>query len=75
MAEIGAAATSHTHGAGAITSGTLALARGGTNRSDGRSTGVIETRASNSLQFWQGTQAQYNAIGTKNTNTIYLISS
>lgn len=32
-------------------SGILALARGGTNRSDGRSTGVIETRNSDSIQF------------------------
>jgi hypothetical protein len=34
---------------------------------------ISETRASTALQFWSGTQAQYDAIGTKNANTIYFI--
>jgi hypothetical protein len=73
-ADVGAAATSHNHSAANITSGTLALARGGTNRSDGRSTGVIETRANTAISIWVGTQSQYNAIGTKDTNTLYFVT-
>ncbi len=34
---------------------------------------VYENRAGGSLSFWQGTQAQYNAIGSKDSNTIYLV--
>jgi hypothetical protein len=36
--------------------------------------GVVETRNSDQLSFWQGDQDQYDAIGTKNANTIYLIT-
>ena len=35
--------------------------------------GVVETRNSDNLKFWSGTQAQYDAIGTKDANTIYFI--
>jgi hypothetical protein len=66
--------TAHEHSATDITSGTLGTARGGTGRTDGRSTGVIETRASVSTQFWTGTQAQYDAIGTPDANTLYFIT-
>jgi hypothetical protein len=27
------------------------------------------------LDFWKGTQAQYDAIGTKDPNTLYLITA
>ena len=68
------APATHTHSAADVTSGTLTLAQGGTNRSDGRSTGVIETNSNNSLQFWQGSQAQYDAIVTKDANTLYFVT-
>lgn len=35
--------------------------------------GVIETNASINKQFWTGTQAEYDAIATKDPDTIYLI--
>ena len=35
--------------------------------------GVKETRNSANLKFWSGTQAQYEAIGTKDANTIYFV--
>jgi hypothetical protein len=65
--------TSHEHSAVDITSGTLPLARGGTNRSDGYAVGVVETRANVLTKTWTGTQAQYDAIGTKDENTLYFI--
>jgi len=34
---------------------------------------IKETRANNTRQFWDGTQAQYDAILTKNANTYYFI--
>ena len=34
-------------------------------------TAVTETRVGGSLSFWQGTQAQYDALGTYNNSTIY----
>jgi hypothetical protein len=35
---------------------------------------VIETRASATTSIWTGTQAQYDAIGTKNSTTLYFIT-
>ena len=35
--------------------------------------GVVETRASVLTKIWTGTQAQYDAIGTKDVNTLYFI--
>lgn len=67
------APTAHEHSASDITSGVLALARGGTNRADGYAAGVIETRANTVTNIWRGTQAQYDAIGTKDANTLYFI--
>ena len=67
--------TSHEHSAVDITSGTLPLARGGTNRSDGYAVGVVETRANVLTKIWTGTQAQYDAIGTKDANTLYFITA
>ena len=69
---IDAAASSHNHSASEITSGTLSIARGGTGRTDGRSTGVIETRANVSTQFWTGTQAEYDNL-TPDADTLYFI--
>ena len=66
--------TPHEHSAVDITSGTLPLARGGTNRSDGYAVGVVETRANVLTKTWTGTQAQYNAIGTKDNATLYFIT-
>jgi len=65
--------TAHNHNASDINEGTLGLARGGTNRTDGYAVGVVETRNNGLLKFWEGTQAQYDAIGTKDSNTIYFI--
>ena len=60
-----------------ITAGTLPPARGGTGRTDGRSTGVIETRANVSTQIWTGTEAQYNSDtndgANADPNTLYFI--
>ena len=67
-------ASAHNHSATDITSGILPLARGGTNRSDGYAVGVVETRASTLIKTWVGTQAQYDAIGTKDANTLYHIT-
>ena len=68
------APTTHNHAATDITSGVLPLARGGTNRSDGYAVGVVETRASALIKTWAGTQAQYDALGTYDSNTIYYIT-
>ena len=35
--------------------------------------GVRETRANTNTKIWTGTQAQYDAIGTKDANTLYFI--
>jgi hypothetical protein len=35
---------------------------------------LIETRASTSTTIWTGTQAQYDAIGTKSSTTLYFIT-
>jgi len=36
--------------------------------------GVRETRANTNTKIWTGTQAQYDAIGTKDTATLYFIT-
>ena len=51
----------------------LVLQEGGTGRTDGYAVGVVETRASVLTKIWTGTQAQYDAIGTKDANTLYFI--
>ena len=61
------------HSTNLLTSGTLGIARGGTGRTDGYAVGVVETRASVLTRIWTGTQAQYDAIGTKDANTLYFI--
>ncbi len=61
------------HSTNLLTSGTLGIARGGTGRTDGYAVGVVETRASVLTKIWTGTQAQYDAIGTKDVNTLYFI--
>lgn len=38
------------------------------------SLGAIESRNSETIRFWHGTQAQYDAISTKDSNTIYFVS-
>ena len=35
--------------------------------------GVRETRANTNTKIWTGTQAQYDAVGTKDANTLYFI--
>jgi len=37
--------------------------------------GVKETRASVNTRFWTGTLSEYNAIGTKSSNTIYFVTA
>lgn len=39
-----------------------------------KANGVIEQRASVSTKFWVGTEAQYNSITTKDSNTVYIIT-
>jgi hypothetical protein len=36
--------------------------------------GVVETRASTNTNIWRGTQTQYDAIGTKDSDTLYFIT-
>lgn len=69
---------SHQHNASDINAGTLAVARLG----DGTITAVklvqavqdILTKANNATPVWKGTQAAYNAITTKDANTVYVIA-
>lgn len=69
---------SHQHNASDINAGTLAVARLG----DGTITAVklvqavqdILTKANNATPVWKGTQAAYNAITTKDPNTVYVIA-
>jgi hypothetical protein len=37
--------------------------------------GLIEQRASTQTKIWTGTQSQYDAIGTKDSNTLYFIQA
>ena len=70
--------TSHQHNATDINAGTLAVARLG----DGTITAAklvqavqdILTKANNATPVWKGTQAAYNAITTKDANTVYVIA-
>lgn len=39
----------------------------------GYADGVVETNDSINLQFWVGTQAEYDLIGTPDANTFYII--
>lgn len=39
-----------------------------------KANGVIEQRASVNTKFWVGTEAQYNNITTKDSNTVYIIT-
>jgi hypothetical protein len=41
-----------------------------------RFVGPIQTTGNtvSGINFWTGTQAQYDAIGTKNANTLYFIT-
>ena len=34
----------------------------------------VKTTSNNTLQFWSGTQQEYDAIVTKDANTLYVIS-
>ena len=40
---------------------------------NGSAASLVETNNSNTTSIWVGTEAQYNAIGTKNSNTLYFI--
>jgi hypothetical protein len=35
---------------------------------------IKERRAGTGLSFWQGTQAQYDVLGSYDSNTIYLVT-
>ena len=35
--------------------------------------GVVKTTSNNTLKFWSGTQQEYDAITTKDANTLYII--
>ena len=39
----------------------------------GGSTAVINTNGGGGLSFWVGTQAEYDAIATKDANTLYVV--
>jgi hypothetical protein len=39
-----------------------------------RASALVETRASTATSIWTGTQAQYDAIGTKSSTTLYFIT-
>lgn len=61
-------------------SGTLSVAHGGTgatsldNVTVGNASHVLSTNGGTALSFWRGTQTQYNAIATKDNNTVYYIT-
>ena len=54
--------------------GTLPTWNGWTGRTDWRIANVLNHRDSGELSFWTGTQAQYNAIWTKDNARIYIIT-
>lgn len=77
--------TKGTFTANASSNVTVALDSGGTvdidnssiteNSSDQLQTvGVIDSRSGNSIKTWTGTKAQYDAITTKDSNTLYNIT-
>jgi hypothetical protein len=77
-AEVGAAASGHKHSASDITSGTLAVARGGTgaaNASGARtnlevySTSEVDTKVSNAVSGLASTSSVNSAISTHNSST------
>ncbi len=37
-------------------------------------TGVVNQRTGTELKFWTGTKAQHDAIGTKDTSTVYFLT-
>lgn len=42
---------------------------------DGKLNGAInETNDNNAIKLWVGTLAEYNAISTKDPNTLYLVT-
>lgn len=61
--------TAHTHSGSDITSGSIDIARLGTGRVAGSVNGT-----GTSLTLWTGTAAQYAAIGTKDSNTVYVVT-
>jgi len=61
--------TSHTHSGSDITSGTVALARLATGHVRGSVNGTATT-----LTVWIGTEAQFEALGSLDNNTIYLFT-
>ena len=47
---------------------------GGTGGTGGSNNYVIETNAGLEQRFWRGTQAEYDAIETKDESTMYIIT-
>lgn len=35
---------------------------------------ITETRVNNQLSFWQGTQAQYDVLGSYSSTTLYIVT-
>lgn len=65
------APSTHTHAISEVTG--LQTELNGKAASTHKHNSIIQTNGNTALQFWKGTQAQYDAIATKNSNTIYFI--
>ncbi|MDD7813706.1 hypothetical protein PP713_14140 [Mycobacterium sp. CSUR Q5927] len=59
----------HTHSASDVNSGTLSSARMPTGYVEGSTNGSVASK-----KLWTGTAAQYAAIGTKDSNTVYIVT-
>lgn len=65
------APSAHTHAISEVTG--LQTELNGKSASTHTHDSIIQTNGNTALQFWKGTQAQYDAIVTKDSNTIYFI--
>lgn len=66
------APSAHTHEISEVTG--LQTALDSKSASTHTHNSIIQTNGNTALQFWKGTQAQYDVIVTKDSNTIYFIS-
>ena len=55
------------------TSGRVVVAKGG-HVVSGSVQSIANQRDSSQLQTWAGSQAQYDAIGSKDSNTLYFVT-
>lgn len=63
--------TMHSGGGAHLQVGEMGIDSAGPITIAGKSIGLVNQRNNQSLQYWVGTKAQYDAIGTKSSTTIY----